>query len=133
MDRKLAGVAAVLPLGLFLVVYGVHAGHGFVQDDYTWVLHSRSRSLADLARLFARDNGFYRPVVSLSFAVDEWLFGGAPLGYGLTNVALALGCAAAIARLARAFDLPRGAAWLAGLLWLMNFYFTKTAILWISG
>jgi len=133
MDRTLARVAALLPIGLFLVVYGIHAGHGFVQDDYTWVLHSRSRSVADLARLFIRDNGFYRPVVSMSFAVDEWLFGAAPLGYGLTNVALALGCAVAVASLARAFELPRGAAWLAGVLWLMNFYFTKTAILWISG
>jgi hypothetical protein len=133
MDRTLARVAAALPIGLFLVVYGIHAGHGFVQDDYTWVLHSRSRSLADLARLFVRDNGFYRPVVSMSFAANEWLFGAAPLGYGLTNVALALGCAGAIWRLARAFELPRGAAWLAGLLWLMNLYFTKTAILWISG
>jgi hypothetical protein len=133
MDRKLAGVAALLPIGLFLAVYGIHAGHGFVQDDYTWVLHSRSRSLADLVRLFARDNGFYRPVVSLSFAVNEWLFGAAPRGYGLTNIALALACAGTIAGLVRAFALPRGAAWLAGLLWLMNFYFTKTAILWISG
>jgi hypothetical protein len=61
-----------------------------VEDDYTWVLHSRSRSLADLARHFIRDNGFYRPVVSMSFAVNEWLFGAAPLGYGLANVALAL-------------------------------------------
>jgi hypothetical protein len=133
MDRTLARFAAALPIGIFLVVYGIHAGHGFVQDDYSWVLHSRSRSLADLARLFVRDNGFYRPVVSLSFAVNEWLFGAAPLGYGLTNIALALGCAGVIARLARAFELPRSAAWLAGVLWLMNLYFTKTAILWISG
>jgi len=133
MDRTLARVAALVPIGLFLVIYGIHAGHGFVQDDYTWVLHSRSRSLADLAQLFVRDNGFYRPVVSMSFAVNEWLFGAAPRGYGLTNVALALACAGAILGLARAFELPRGAAWLAGTLWLMNFYFTKTAILWISG
>jgi hypothetical protein len=132
-DRTLGLVTALLPIALFLVVYGIHAGHGFMQDDYTWVLHSRSRSLADLGRLFVRDNGFYRPVVSMSFAVNEWLFGAAPLGYGLTNVALALGCAGAIVGLARAFELPRGAAWLAGVLWLMNFYFTKTAILWISG
>jgi hypothetical protein len=133
MDRTLARVAAALPIGLFLVVYGIHAGHGFMQDDYTWVLHSRSRSVADLARLFIRDNGFYRPIVSMSFAVNEWLFGASPLGYGLTNVGLALGCAVAILSLARAFELPRGAAWLAGVLWLMNLYFTKTAILWISG
>lgn len=133
MDHKLARVAAGLPIGLFFIVYGIRAGHGFVQDDSTRVLHSRSRDLVDLGRLLVSDNGFYRPVVSLSFAVNEWMFGAAPLGYGMTNIALALGCAGAVAMLVRAFGLSRGAAWLGGLLWLMNFYFTKTAILWISG
>lgn len=133
LERRLTVVAVGLPIAIFLVVYGLHAGHGFVQDDYSWVLHSRSHHLADVGRLLVSDNGFYRPVISLSFAVNDWMFGAAPLGYGLTNVALAIACAGAVGILVRSFGLPRGAACLAGLLWLMNFYFTKTAILWISG
>jgi hypothetical protein len=133
VDRSLVRLAIALPLAVFVVVYGLHVGHGFIEDDYNWVLRSRVHDVADLGRLLVSDNGFYRPVVSLSFAIDEWIFGPAPLGYGLTNLALALGCAGAIGALVRAFGLPRGAAWFAALLWLMNFYFAKTAVLWISG
>jgi hypothetical protein len=126
-------LAVLVPILVCIGVYGTHAGHGFVQDDYAWVLQSRAHSLGAVARLFASDNGFYRPIVSLSFAVDEWLFGSAPLGYGLTNMVLALGCAAAVAVLIRDVGLPRGAATFGALVWLMNFYFTRTTILWISG
>ena len=125
--------AVLVPLLVFLGVYVTHAGHGFIQDDYGWVYENRVRGIADFAHLFVSDNGFYRPLVAVSFAVNEWMFGAAPLGYGLTNVALALGCAAAVAWLIRGVGLPRGAATFGALVWLMNFYFTKTAILWISG
>lgn len=133
MTRRLAQAAVVVPLLVFVAVYVSHAGHGFILDDYGWVLHSRARNLAQLGALFNGDNGFFRPMVAISFAVNEWMFGARPLGYGLTNVALALACAAAVFYLARACTLSRGASALAALLWLMNFHFTKTAILWISG
>jgi hypothetical protein len=122
-----------VPIVLFIGIYGLQAGHGFVQDDYVWVLHSTVHSPAEFARLWTSDNGFYRPIVSVAFAIDAWLFGASPLGYGLTNVLLALACAWAVFAVARAFDLSRGAAAAAAVVWLTNFYFAKTAVLWISG
>lgn len=126
-------IAHLAPIALFLAVYLPTAGHGFIRDDYRWVLSSRVRSVSDFADLLHRDDGFYRPVVALTFTVNEWLFGIDPLGYGLTNVALALVCFWAIVSLAGALGLPRGASWLAGSLWLLNFHFMRMAVLWISG
>jgi hypothetical protein len=129
----LARIALAAPLVLFLGVYLPTTGHGFIKDDYRWILESRVGSLDDLVRLFRSDNGFYRPIVALSFAVDEWLFGTEPLGYGLTNVLLALACAAAILSLLRALGLPAAAASVGGALWLLNMHGTRTAVLWVSG
>ena len=121
------------PFALFLGVYLVGARHGFMLDDFAWILQSRVRSLADVFALFGRDSGFYRPAVALTFAINEWIFGMRPFGYGATNVALALACAAAIGWLARSLDLSRGAAVLASALWLLNFHGIRSAVLWISG
>ena len=129
----LAVVAAIVPVVAFLAVYAPAAGHGFVRDDYAWILHSRVASLSDLLRVLASDIGFYRPVVGLTFAVNGWLFGASPLGYGLTNVAFALGCAGAVAWLGRALGLPRGASLLAGTLWLLHVDVMPIGVLWISG
>ncbi len=125
--------ASVAPFLLFLAIYLPAAGHGFMLDDYSWVLTSRVRSFADFVELFRTDNGFYRPVVGLTFSVNEWMFGPRAFGYGVTNVALALACAGMIVALARALTLPRGAAILAGALWLLNFQGTRTAVQWVSG
>jgi hypothetical protein len=123
----------VAPLAVFLAVYLPAAGHGFIKDDFLWVLQSRVRTVGDFLHLFLQDNGFYRPIVSVTFAFDEWLFGAHPLGYGVTNVLLALACGGAIVSLARAVGLARGAAWLTASLWLLNFKFTRMGVLWISG
>jgi hypothetical protein len=125
--------AFALPVLVFLGVYGVAAGHGFVSDDFQWISQSRVRSAADLLALWHKDNGFYRPVVSLSFAIDEWLFGLHARGYGLTNVAIALACFWSIVRLARALRMPMGGAWLAGAVWLLNLQFIRMGVLWVSG
>lgn len=118
---------------MFLAVYVPAAGLGFVLDDFGWVLSARARGLFDLGRILATADGFYRPAVTLTFTINEWLFGAHARGYGLTNVGLALGCAAAIVRLARELKLPPGAAWLAAMLWLLNFHGINMAVLWISG
>ncbi len=123
----------VAPFLLFLAVYVPTAGHGFIRDDYAWILQSRVVHAGDLVRVLHSDNGFYRPLVALTFTIDEWLFDLHPLPYGLTNVLLALLCAAVIARLARALRLPSGAAVLAAALWLLNFHGLGMAVLWISG
>jgi hypothetical protein len=126
-------VAALLPVVIFLAVYIPRVGHGFILDDYRWVLESRVSEPSDLPRLFVQNNGFYRPIVSLTFALDFLLFGIQPFWYGLTNVVLAVGCAGLIYTLSRTLRLPWGAAALAASLWLLNFHGINMAVLWISG
>jgi hypothetical protein len=135
LDYKnwLAAVTAVAPVLAFLAVYAPAAGLGFVRDDYPWILQSRIGSAGDLLRVLSTDIGFYRPVVGLTFALNHWLFGSAPAGYGLTNVALALGCAGGIAWVARTLGLPLGAAILASALWLLQLDAMPIGVLWISG
>jgi hypothetical protein len=129
----LAGLALSGPFLVFLAIYGPSVGHGFVRDDYAWMLHSQLGGWDDLLRVLGSDIGFYRPVVGLTFSFNEWLFGSQPFGYGATNLLLAAGCGWAIASLARALGLPRGAALLAGALWLLHPDFLPISVLWISG
>jgi hypothetical protein len=126
-------VALALPFAVFLAIYGASVGHGFVADDFGWILDSRAASLHDLGALFFKSSGFYRPVVGLTFAADYALFGVEPLGYGLTNLLLAALCAVLLYFVARELSLPSGAAALAVALWLLNPHGINTSVLWMSG
>ena len=125
--------ASFLPFAALAAVYGPAAGHGFIADDFRWILESRTSGLRDAAALFSKSIGFYRPVVSLTFAADAALFGTQPLGYGLTNLALAALSASLLYLLLRALSLPTGAALFGSALWLFNPHGMNTAILWTSG
>lgn len=129
----LTAAAYAAPFVVFLAVYLPAAGHGFISDDFGWILHNRVRSLADLWRVAHNDNGFYRPAVAFSFAANELVFGLNPRAYGLTNVALATLCGAAVYLLCRALTLPRSAAVFGSALWLLNPHGVNMGILWISG
>jgi hypothetical protein len=133
LPRVLVAAALVVWVVVFLAVYGPRVGHGFVQDDFAWIASSRVARPSDVARIFRSDNGFYRPVVALTFAADRALFGLRPFGYGLTNLLLALACAASIAWLARGLALRWPAAILAAALWLLNPHGLHWALLWTSG
>ena len=122
-----------VPFAVFLVVYAPQVGRGFISDDFRWIVESRIDRPAQLLDLFSRHTGFYRPVVALTFAADYALFGNRPLGYGLTNLALAIGCAALLAALAQSLGMPAPAALFAAALWLLNFHGIAMALLWISG
>jgi hypothetical protein len=124
--------AAVLTL-VFLVSYGLDIGKGFVKEDAAWVMQSRVGSVHDLSRVVTRTGGFFRPVVALSFAINYWMFGGNPLGYGWTNLLLAVATGLGLYVLARSFALPRGGALLAVALWILNFHGINVAVLWLSG
>lgn len=133
-DSRLLGVlACVAPMFVFLAVYVPAAGHGFISDDFAWILHNRVRAPSDLWRIVTSDNGFYRPTVALSFAFNELIFDLKPRAFGLVNVALALLCGGAIFGLGRALNLSRGAAGCGAILWLLNLHGVNMAILWISG
>ena len=91
------GPAAALLL-VFLIAYGFDCGSGFISDDFAWILHSRWRDASDILRPPGA-GAFYRPLVSLSFALNHAMFGLDARGYGWTNLALTLACAAALAAL----------------------------------
>jgi hypothetical protein len=127
----LLGLAAAI--AVFAAVYGPLAGRGFVADDFGWIHRSRLDSPTDLRPLIPPGNDFFRPAVAASFAINHALFGSHPLGYGLTNVLLAVACALAVVVLLRQLALPIGAAVLGGAAWLFNFHGINMAVLWISG
>lgn len=117
----------------FLAIYVPDLGHGFLKDDFVWILSSRVEHPRDLITLFTSNVGFYRPLVSLSFAGDYGVWGLRPFGYGLTNLLVFAGCAVLLYQLGRRFTLPPAAALLATAVWAFNFHGVNMALLWLSG
>jgi len=120
-------------VALLLVIYLPGLGHGLIRDDYAWIAGSRVGSWRELPELFSRHNGFYRPVVSLSFWLDEQVFGLEPWGYGLTNLAFFLGDVGMIVVLARGLGMGTQFSLVAALLWAFNPHGINMALLWSSG
>lgn len=134
MTALLRPGAVVVLVSLIAAVYGCDAGHGFVKDDFVWIASSRVDRARDLVSLVAPGTaGFFRPVVSLTFAINHALFGLEPLGYGLTNVALLFACLALLFQLLKALGLRAGVAAAGALVWALNFQGVNMAVLWISG
>jgi tetratricopeptide (TPR) repeat protein len=75
---------------------------------------------------------YYRPLVSISFALDHALWSGDPRGFHATNVALHLICCALVFGLALRGGAPPLAAGLAALLFGLAPRLTESAA-WISG
>ncbi len=126
-------LAIVILFALLSAIYLPDLGHGFVKDDYGWIAASRVQSLPDLARLYTRNVGFYRPLVSTTFAADQAIWGLNPVGYALTNVMLFLADAALLFLLASRLSLPPAAALFGVAVWACNFHGVNMAVLWISG
>ena len=120
-------------MAVFLLVYVPDVGHGFIKDDYAWIRSSRLADPAGLVALFSQHVGFYRPLVSVSFAADYAVWGLRPWGYAATNLVLLLLDAALLIGLARRFGLPMAAALLGAAVWVFNFHGVNMALLWISG
>jgi hypothetical protein len=131
--EKLRLPLLVLLAGWFVTAYAPGIGTGFIKDDFAWLQQSRVESVSDAVAVFSHNTGFYRPLVTLSFAADRALFGLAPLGYGWTNALLVLLVGIAIARLARALGLSPVAGIIAAGLWVMNPHGINSALLWTSG
>ena len=132
-ERLLAAAASLTPLVALFAVYLPDLGQGFVKDDFASIRHGSVESLAELADLFRKDTGFYRPLVSLSFALDLAVHGLHPKGYAFTNSLLVLATVAAVFALARALGLPWGAGILASAVWALNPHGISGLVLWISG
>lgn len=118
-----------------VLAYGFDIGRGFIADDYGWIAHHRDLwSLDALGRVFVETPmGFYRPAVSLSFFLNHVMFGTAPIGYALTNLALVLGIAGALHGLTRALGGSRMAGVFGAGLWMFNVHGIGMALTWISG
>ena len=56
---------------LFAAIYSDALGHGFVKDDFRRIAAADVRSLGDVRRVFSTNPGFYRPLVTMSFAIDR--------------------------------------------------------------
>jgi hypothetical protein len=113
--------------------YAPDIGHGFLKDDFFWIAGSRFQGPLGWLALFSRSIGFYRPLVSLTFGLDEQLFGLAPMGYAATNLLIAWACMLEVAWLARALGMGWGCGVLAAGLWGLNPHGVGWGLLWISG
>ena len=117
-----------------LLTYAPDIGRGFVADDFGWIYFSRIDSLTKAWRLLIEGApGFYRPIVALSFGVDERLYGLSAAGFAITNLAMAFAIVAGIIWLGTSLRLSPVAAVFAAGLWILNFHGISTALLWISG
>jgi hypothetical protein len=129
---RIAFAAAYL-LALFLVIYAPTVGQGFVADDFGWISATRPSIGEATLNAFGHSTGFYRPLVSLSFAVNHEISGLNPRPYGLTNLMLLLGCAALVSWLATLAGLTPEFGLFAAGLFAFNPHGVDMAVLWVSG
>jgi hypothetical protein len=125
--------AAAGLLAILIAIYGPGIGKGFVKDDVVWVSNNHVTSWQDVRALVLRTDGFYRPLVAATFAVDRAAYGVEPFGFGVTNLLLLVAGAAALANLGVALGLGRSAAVVAAGVWALNFHAVNMAVLWLSG
>jgi hypothetical protein len=114
-------------------VYCPDVGRGFIKDDFTWIRAAQAATAEPVTLIRQRDAGFYRPLVTLSFALDFAARGWQPRGYGWTNLSLYVLCTAAVALLTLALGLTPPTAVLAAFLWAVNPHGLNMSILWLSG
>lgn len=135
--REMKGIWALFAVGTavlaFTAIYIPDIGQSFFKDDFAWIAQSRIHGWGDFLALFRHAQGFYRPLVSLSFSLDYALFGLTSWGYGWTNLLLLLLVALMIYRLGRLLELPGREAGLAAVLFLFNHHGISMSLLWISG
>lgn len=131
MPKPLA--AAVVLVALLIAIYGPGIGKGFVKDDVVWVGANQVASWSDARALLLRTDGFYRPVVGATFALDRAAYGLEPFGFGVTNLGLLLLGAFALAFLGTSLGLRAATAVIAAGVWALNFHAVNMAVLWLSG
>ena len=126
-------LAAAGLLAILIAIYGPGIGKGFVKDDVVWVGNNHVTSWADVRALLVRTDGFYRPLVAATFAIDRAIYGVEPFGFGVTNLLLLLLGAAALAYLGTTLGLRTTTAVIAAGVWALNFHAVNMAVLWLSG
>lgn len=133
---------ACVPALLVVATYLPALRYAFVWDDERLIAHNALlRSGSGLLWAMRSDfwltvgehaSGFWRPLITLSYAVDGRLFGWQPWGFHLMNTLSAAGVAALVAALALRLGAGRWAALVAGAWFaLMPHHVESTA--WIAG
>lgn len=98
---------AVLAVGL--AAFATSLNGGFLADDFTYIGRFASFPLSDWPQLFVKEwsGGVWgfplrelRPFAALSYIIDSRIWGGNPVGYRLTNMALHLASTGLVAGLA---------------------------------
>ena len=114
-------------------------GFDLVWDDLHFLHAGSPLAQGSLGPLLASDwslegprSGYYRPVVTLTLAVETRLFGVSPTAYHVMNVVYHLGAALALVWAARRILGSPTAAWLAGLVFVLHPIHTES-VAWVSG
>jgi hypothetical protein len=126
-------VAAAVLVAILVAIYGPGVGKGFVKDDVVWVGANDVTSWSDVRALMVRTDGFYRPIVAATFAVDRAVYGLKPFGFGVTNLCLLLLGAFALVYLGTSLGMRTTTALVAAGVWALNFHAVNMAVLWLSG
>ena len=132
-------IAAVLIAACFLV-YANSLTNSFVWDDEALVVNNTDiRSLRCVHRFFTarlfpgiKGGNFYRPVQSLSYAIDYFFWGLNPFGFHLTNILLHAANAALIYLVLFALTGRREISFMASLLFVVHPINTE-AVDYVSG
>src|ERR1700736_3676862 len=127
-------IGLMMAWGAFvLAVYCPDIGRGFVKDDFSWIRAARAGIEKPSDLVIPQQAGFYRPLVTASFALDHLVHRWQPRGYGWTTLALYAACAIAIACLGTTLGLSRWAAVVAAFMWAINPHGINMALVWLSG
>lgn len=131
---------AVLAVGL--AVFATSLNGGFLADDFTYIGRFASFPLSQWPTLFVKEwsGGVWgfplrelRPFAALSYIIDSRLWGGSPVGYRLTNLALHLASTGLVAGLAWRYSGGRiWAAVAAGAIFALHPSHVE-AVTWITG
>ena len=133
-----------LSLLLVLLAYENALDVGFVWDDHVLIEQSGSiHSVAKPWRFFSQgffadplafraQGGFYRPLISLTLALDWWWGGGSPTAFHLSNLVLHLFVCAAVFFLARRLGATATGAAVSAALFGTTPRLTES-VTWISG
>lgn len=119
--------AALLVVGVALAAYANSLGNGFALDDSWFIVENEVVTEARWTDAFTRASwpgaregtGNYRPLVLSSFALEWSLWGDAPLGYHVVNVAVHALTSVLVLLLLRGFA-PAGGALVGALLFAIH-------------
>jgi protein O-mannosyl-transferase len=139
---RFARTALVLLLALCVLTYLPALRGAFVSDDTTLRSHIReTMALSGWTGLLHQDllmtesgwrSGFYRPLGTLSMALDGLLYGDSAVGYHVTNLGLHVLATWLVLGLALMLDLTAPAALAVGVLFAVHPVHVE-AVAWISG